>query len=173
MKFEHVSNGFACALAKKDDPQYMPFPYPIPLLHNSLVGFFGNIFEEMKRSGSEVTLPSEEERLNIFFSHRHAHRFISHSPLAKTSLKLLANRSIGNEVLKKILDQFFFEGKRSLNRKQPWSNLYEPVAFELVFRALSLFPDGILVNKLLNVWRGIVPEDRDYSYIRRVLFFLV
>lgn len=101
LKFEHVSNGFACALAKKDDPQYMPFPYPIPLHHNSLVGFFGIILEEMKRSGSEVTLPSEEERLNIFFSHRHAHRFISHSPLAKTSLKLLANRSIGNEVLKK------------------------------------------------------------------------
>ena len=173
LKFELVSNGFACAVAKKDDPQYiMPFPYPIPLLHNSLVGFFGNIFEEMKRSGSEVALPSEEERLNIFFSHRHAHRFISHSPLAKTSLKLLANRSIGNEVLKKILDQFFFEGKRSLTGKQPWSNLYEPVAFELVFRALSLFPDGILVNKLLNVWRGIVPEDLDYEALLHLIISL-
>ena len=173
LKCEHVSNGFACALAKKDDPQYMTFPYyPIPLLHNSLVGFFGNIFGEMKRSGSEVTLPSEEERLNIFFSHRHAHHFISHSPLAKTFLKLLANRNIGNEVLKKILDQFFFEGKRSLNRKQPWSNLYEPVAFELVFRALSLFPDGILVNKLLNVWRGIVQEDRDYEALLHLIISL-
>ena len=173
LKCEHVSNGFACALAKKDDPQYMTFPYfPIPLLHNSLVGFFGNIFGEMKRSGSEVTLPSEEERLNIFFSHRHAHHFISHSPLAKTFLKLLANRNIGHEVLKKILDQFFFEGKRSLNRKQPWSNLYEPVAFELVFRALSLFPDGILVNKLLNVWRGIVQEDRDYEVLLHLIISL-
>lgn len=172
LKFEHVSNGFACALAKKDDPQYMSFAYPIPLHHNSLVGFFGIILEEMKRSGSEVILPSEEERLNIFFSHRHAHRFISHSPLAKTSLKLLANRSIGNEVLKKILDQFFFEGKRSLTGKQPWSNLYEPVAFELVFRALSLFPDGILVSKLLNVWRGIVPEDRDYEALLHLIIGL-
>ena len=172
LKFEHVSNGFACALAKRDDPKDMPFHYPIPLHHNSLVGFFGIILEEMKRSGSEVTLPSEEERLNIFFNHRHAHHFISHSPLAKTFLKLLANRNIGNEVLKKILDQFFFEGKRSLNRKQPWSNLYEPVAFELVFRALSLFPDGILVNKLLNVWRGIVQEDHDYEALLHLIISL-
>ena len=172
LKFEHVSSGFACALAKKDDPQYMPFPCPIPLLHKSLVRFYGNIFEEIKQSGSEVTLPSEEERLNILFSHRHSNRFISHSPLAKTSLKLLANRGIGNEVLKKILDQFFFEGKRSSNRKQLWSNLYEPVAFELVFRALSLFPDGKLVNKLLNVWRGIVPEDRDYEALLHLIISL-
>ena len=185
LSFENVSNGFACALAKMDDLRYtkqylsMPFNYPIPVVqvnnvYESTVCYFASVLEEMKKRGCEVILPSDEERLGIYSSH--IHNFNLHSSLTMTSLNLFANNSISNEVVEEILDQFF--GKESLQnvknseRSLP-SILLQADAFELVFKALMLIPDGRLVNKLIQFWKDIVPGNTDFKALSDLICLLL
>ena len=164
LKLEHVSNSFACALAKMDPLQCttqcvsLPLYFPVQLsvtfqtstnLYKSTVADFVTILQEMERSGSEIKLPSDEERLGIFF--KHTIHFCRHPNMTATSLKLLANTRISNEALFEILDQFCYEEKRPMEQLEQSSE--KAMAFELVFEVLSLFPDGKLVNSVLKFWR--------------------
>ena len=165
LKFEHVSNDFACALAKMDDPrctkqhQLVLHPYsPVPLLqpinvYESKVCYFAEVLENLKSSNIAVTLPLDEERLRILCGHIHHFNCDSSPPsLRMTSLKLFANISVSNGVLKGILDQYFKGGPSLQNLKINEQSLQpefpQADAFELVFEALKLYPDGRLVNRL-------------------------
>ena len=189
LSFENVSNGFACALAKMDDLRYTKYtnqylslmPYPIPVVqvnnvYESTVCYFASVLEEMKKRGYVVILPSDEERLGIYFSH--IHNFNRDSSLTMTSLNLFANNSISNEVIVEILEQFF--GKESLqnvkNSERSLPSILQNLqadAFELVFKALKLIPDGRLVNKLIQFWKDIVPGNTDFKALSDLISLLL
>ncbi|KAJ7375951.1 hypothetical protein OS493_037866 [Desmophyllum pertusum] len=133
---------------------------------------FGRIFnrisrrmflEEVKRNGSEVSLPNNKERLDIFFNH--LNDFGNHRNLTATSLKILAAMSITNEVLREILDQFLYKEKVAIDLREE--------AFELVFKVLSLHPDGALVKKILKFWRETISDDPGYQTLACLLGLFV
>ena len=183
LKLEHVSNSFACALAKMDPLQCttqcvsLPLFFPVQLgitfqtsnLYKSTVADFVTILQEMERSGSEIKLPSDEERLGIFF--KHAIHFCRHPNMTATSLKLLANTGISNEALLEILDQFCYEEKRPMEQLE--QSLKKALAFELAFKVLSLFPDGKLVNGVLKFWRENIRGNTNYQSLAELMSLLV
>lgn len=190
LKFEHVSNDFACALAKMDDPrctkqhQLVLHPYsPVPLLqpinvYESKVCYFAEVLENLKSSNIAVTLPLDEERLRILCGHIHHFNCDSSPPsLRMTSLKLFANISVSNGVLKGILDQYFKDGPSLPNLKINEQSLQpefpQADAFELVFEALKLYPDGRLVNRLLQFWKENVPGNQDYIALSHLIGLLL
>ena len=191
LKFEHVSNDFACVLAKMDDPcctkqhQLVLDPHsPVPLLqpinvYESKVCYFADVLENMKSTNMTVTLPLDEERLRILCGHIHHFNCHSSPPsLRMTSLKLFANSSVSNGVLEDILDQYFHKegpslpnlkiGEQSLQPEFPQAD-----AFELVFEALKLYPDGRLVNRLLQFWKENVTGDQDYIALSHLIGLLL
>lgn len=191
LKFEQVSNDFACALAKMDDPcctkqhQLVLDPhFPVRLLqainvYESKVCYFADVLENMKSTNMTVTLPLDEERLRILCGHIHHFNCHSSPPsLRMTSLKLFANSSVSNGVLEDILDQYFHKegpslpnlkiGEQSLQPEFPQTD-----AFELVFEALKLYPDGRLVNRLLQFWKENVTGDQDYIALSHLFGLLL
>lgn len=163
----NVSNGFAFSVAKADHlprctKQIVPLlsaggivleaniDYPSPLC------FFARVLEEMNGNGCEVNLPHDVERLEIFFNH--FNYFCSHPKVATTSLKLLAATSIRNEVLRGVLDQYFSKERVQLD-------VSGVLAFELVFKVLSLFPDGEMVKKILKFWRETFSDDPSHQML--------
>ena len=190
LKFEHVSNDFACALAKMDDPcctkehqlvlhPYSPFPFLQPVnIYESKVCYFADVLENMKSSNIAVTLPLDEERLRILCGHIHHFNCHSSPPsLRMTSLKLFANISVSNGVLKDILDQYFKDGPSLQNLKINEPSLQpefpQADAFELVFEALKLYPEGRLVNRLLQFWKENVPGNQDYIALSHLIGLLL
>ena len=176
LKLGNVSSGFACALAKLDTlhckKQFVPLFHPSLFCferrdYQSIVWFFVEILEEMNSSGSEVSLPTDEERLGIFF--KHINHFCQHRNLRTTSLKLLATTSITNEVLREALDLFFTEEKRPIQH----SLEIKVEAFDHLFKILSLLPDGKLVNKLLKFWSETFSVDPDYQHCACLLALIV
>ena len=190
LKFEHVSNDFACTLAKMDDPcctkehqlvlhPYSPFPFLQPVnVYESKVCYFADVLENMKSSNIAVTLPLDEERLRILCGHIHHFNCDSSPPsLRMTSLKLFANISVSNGVLKGILDQYFKDGPSLQNLKINEQSLQpefpQADGFELVFEALKLYPDGRLVNRLLQFWKENVPGNQDYIALSHLIGLLL
>ena len=191
LKLEHVSNGFASALAKMGKflftTQVLGVFYP-PLQTNSdcdklAVSDFLSILEEIKTIGSEVKLPSDEERLNIFF--KHLNQFYLNLKMMKTSVKLLATTSISNKVLEEILDQFCCKDAQPAQPVNHFmmTSVYTPMylmadllkgmAFDRVFKVLLLFPDGELVNKVLKFWKQTFFFDADYECLAALMELFV
>lgn len=190
LRFEHVSSEFACSLAKMDDPccterhQLVFHPYSlVPLLqlinvYESKVCYFADVLENMKSSNIAVTLPLDEERLRILCSHIHHFNCHSSPPsLRMTSLKLFANISVSNGVLKGVLDQYFKDGPSLQNLKINEQSLQpefpQADAFELVFEVLKLYPEGRLVNRLLQFWKENVPGNQDYIALSHLIGLLL
>ena len=171
LEFQHVSNGFASALATMDAIQCTePSGFQ---LYESTVCNFVSILEQMKGSGMEVTLPSDEERLAIFF--KRVKQFLYHSGTMETFLNLLATPSISNRVLEEILDQFCCKDKRLA---QPVfhsmaADVVKAMAFGLVFKVLLLFPDGEMVNKLLKFWKETFSADTAHNNLASLMMLFV
>ena len=191
LKFEHVSNDFAYALAKVDNPcctkehqlvlhPYSPFPLLQPInVYESKVCYFADVLENLKSSNIAVTLPLDEERLRILCGHIHHFNCHSSPPsLRMTSLKLFANSSVSNGVLEDILDQYFHKEELSLPNVKIGEQSLQPEfpqadAFELVFEALKLYPEGRLVNRLLKFWKENVPGNQDYIALSHLIGLLL
>ena len=187
LKLEHVSNGFASAIATMDarrcTKQSVPFSPPIlpgigfqvrNHVYESTVLDFVSILEQMKRRGSEVTLPADEERLDIFF--KRINQFLHHSDMMETFLKLLENTTISNKVLEEILDQFCCKGKRPAQLVSPSmaANVQKKAeAFDLLFKVLLLFPDEKLIEKVLKFWTKTFSVDADYQHLPRLMMLFV
>ena len=179
LKLEHVSNGFASALAKMGKflftKEVLPFLYPLPetnTVRNKLaISDFLAILEEITASGSEVKLPSDEETLNIFF--KRLNQFCLHHPMMKTFLELLATTNISSKVLEEILDQFCKEIQPVYHFMMFCTYIPLKVAFNLVFKVLLLFPDGVLVNKVLKFWKQTFSFDADYERLAALMELFV
>ena len=173
LKLEHVSNGFASALAKvgafECTKQCLPIfppgllgaiPQTIDVRYESTISDVLSILEKIKASGTEINLPSDEERLNIFFKRL---KQLNHRSMMETSLKLLATTTISNKVLKEVLDQFCCK-ENQLAQPVVYSmaaDVCKAMAFDLVFKLLLLFPGGELVNKVLKFWKQNFSGDAD------------
>ena len=169
LKLTNVSNGFAFSLAKVDHlrctKQIVPFLLGGLILETNLeyqspLQFFARVLEEMNGNGSEVNLSPDLGRLEIFFNHLNF--FCSHPTVAKTSLKFLAAKNIHNEVLREVLDQYF-------SKKRVQLDIGGKEAFELVFKVLSLLPNGEMVKKVLKFWRETFSDDPGYLMLTCVL----
>ena len=165
LKLTNVSNGFAFSLAKADHLRCTKQIVPLllggivletNLNYQSPLSFFVMVLEEMKENGNEINLPRDLERFEIFFNHLSF--FCSHSKMAATSLKLLAATGIRNEVLREVLDQFFSKERVQLD-------VGGGVAFELLFKVLSLLPDGEMVNKVMKLWRETFSDDPGFQML--------
>ena len=192
LKLVHVSNGFASALAKMGKflftTQVLSFFYPLLQTNTagcdkSAISDFLSILEEIKTSGSEIKLPSDEVRLNIFF--KRLNQFCLDRKMMKTSVKLLATTSISNKVLEEILDQFCCKDAQPAQPVNHFmmANVYTPMysiadfrkarAFDLVFKVLLLFPDGELVNKVLKFWNQTFSFAADYESLAALMELFV
>ena len=170
LKLANVSSGFACALAKLDTlgytkqcvPLFFPsFSFLMRDVYESTVLHFVKILEEMNSKGSGVSLPTDEERMGIFF--KHINHFCQHRNATTTSLKLLATTSITNEVLREVLDLFFKEEEQPSQHFQQSLEI-KAAAFDHVFKVLSSLSDGKLVNQLLKFWRDTWFVDPNYQH---------
>ena len=186
LKLERVSNRFAFASATMDAKrctrQCVPFSSPIlpgigfqarNLVYESTVCDFVSTLEQMKGSGMEVTLPSDEERLDIYF--KRVNNFFHRCGMIETSLKLLATTSISNKMLEEALDQFCCKENRPA---QPVlypvaADFQKAVAFDLVFKVLLLFPGGELVNKVLKFWKQTFSVDADCQNLASLMMLFV
>ena len=174
LKLVTVTNGFAFSLAKVDSlslsrtEQIMPFFFggivlQTNLTYQSTVCSFVRILEEMKKNGIEVILPRDKDRLDMFF--KHLNQFCDRPNLAARLLKLLADTGINSGVLREVLDLFFYKDRMA-------SDVNREVAFELVFNALSLLPDGELVKRALKFWKDAFSEDPGYQALVCLLTLL-
>ena len=187
LKLEHVSNGFASALAKvgafectkQSLPIFPPsllgaIPQTIDVRYESTISDVLSILEKIKASGTEINLPSDEERLNIFF--KRLNQFCHHRSMMETSLKLLATTTISNKVLKEVLDQLCCK-ENQLAQPVVYSmaaDVYKAMAFDLVFKLLLLFPGGELVNKVLQFWKqNLMSSDADFHNLTCLMALFV
>ena len=164
LKFANVSSRFASTLAKMGGVRCrVHVPVLGVVVHESTVCYFVTILEQMKRSGSVVSLPSDEERLRIFFNH--VNHFCYNPTMTAISIKLLATTSISNEVLVEVLEHLCCKEKRpSQHFDQSFAE-----GFEVVSKFLSLFPDGDLLNKVLKFYKETVPVDQGCQALSRLM----
>ena len=166
LKITHASSGFAAALAKVDrfncKWKILPLMFSPGVIYQessltgtsqSTVAYFLSFLEETERNGSEINLPNDKERLDIFFNHLN---YFCNSPyMTRTSLELLSATSISNEVLRDVLDQFFYKDGADIEDSKK--------TFEIIFKVLSLLPDGEVVKKVLKLWRATCSDDPGYE----------
>ena len=170
LKLTNVSNDFAVSLAKVNSLRCTQQIVPVflggialDLTYESTVCYFARVLEEMERKGIHVSLPVDKERLDIFFNH--LNHFNCNDPdVTVTSLRLLAATSISNATLREALDKFFKKGMIS-----PMEVVLGKNAFKLVFKVLSLFPDGEVVKKVLTFWREAFSEDPGFQMLECLL----
>lgn len=184
LKLENISSGFASALAKQDTlrhvKEYFQLLHPglQPSVHSrnfyeSVVCGFVEVLKEMSNSDSKFCLPDDdEERLEIFFKSMHHFRQNKTGSILITSLKLLATTSIPTDVLQEILEQFVKEEKQQAQDLQQFME-DKAIAFNNVFKVLSLVPDGKIVRRVLQFWRETSWTESDYLYCRNLLALFV
>ena len=173
LQLESVNNAFASGLAKLDTLSCTVRHFSICLpsrftihtsyLYESTIANLVSIVEEIKSTGSDVILPTTEERLAIFF--KHVDNVCHNAKVTVALLKVLVDESISSEVQRAVLDQFFFEEKRKFESYQQCVDWIEikARAVDLVSKVLSLLPDGEVVNKLLKFWKVSFAVDPDYQ----------
>ena len=174
LKSTNVNNDFAVSLAKVDSllctQEIVPafcgfrgFVLRSDVTYESTVCYFARVLEEMERKGINVSLPIDKERLDIFFNHLN-HFNYNDPDVTVTSLRLLAATSISNASLREALDKFFQKGMIP-----PTEIVHGKNAFKLVFKVLSLFPDGEVVKKVLTLWREAFSEDPAFQMLECLL----
>ena len=167
LKLESVNNGLACSLAKVDSLTHSRTKEIIPsvfgraveqtnLTYQSTVCCFVRALEEMQKNGFQVGLPNDKERLEIFLSH--LEYFCNHPNVTAKTLQFLAVTGVSNEVLKEVLNKFFCKDKMA-------TDLNKPSAFELLFKVLTLLPDGGIVKKVLDLWGEVCFDDASYQML--------
>ena len=167
LKLKDISNGFASSLARMGK-----FLFTKKVDRNKLaISDLLTILEENTTSGIEMKLPSDEERLDIFF--KRLNRFCLDRRMMNTSIKLLATTSISNKVLEEILDQFCKEIPPVHHFLMCYISTPMAMAFDLVFKVLLLFPDGVLVNKVLKFWKQTSSFDADYERLAALMELFV
>ena len=165
LKLKNVRNGFAFSLAKVDSLSHSRTKEIIPSIfgrvvvqtnhtYQSTVCCFVRALEEMEKKGLQVGLPHDKERLEIFLSY--LEYFCNHSNMTAKTLQFLATTDISNEVLKEVFNQFFCKDKMA-------TDLNKPLAFELLFKVLTLLPNGEVAKKALNLWRQVCFDDASYQ----------
>lgn len=172
LKLTNVSNDFAVSLAKVDSLRCIQQIVPVflggialrnDLTYESIVCYFARVLEEMERKGINVSLPNDKERLDIFFNHLN-HLNCNDPDVTVTSLRLLAAMGISNAALREALDKFFHKVMIPPMEVVLWKN-----SFQLVFKVLSLFPDGEVVKKVLTFWREAFSEDPGFQMLECLL----
>ena len=184
LKLENISSGFASALAKQDTlrhvKEYFQLLHPglqrsvhSRNVYESAVCGFVEVLKEMSNSDSKFCLPDDdEERLEIFFKSMHHFRQNKTRSILITSLKLLATTSIPTDVLQEILEQFLKEEKQQAQDSQQFIE-DKAIAFNNVFKVLSVVPDGKIVRRVLQFWRETSSTESDYLYCRNLLALFV
>ncbi|XP_020614430.1 uncharacterized protein LOC110052628, partial [Orbicella faveolata] len=174
LKLTNVSNDFAVSLAKVDRLRCTERITPVPfflvglmlrsnLTYESTVCFFARVLEEMENEGVKVSFPNDKDRLDIFFNHLN-HFNCNDRDVTVISLRLLAATSISNGVLREVLDKCFYK-----EMVPPIEVVVGKNALELLFKVLSLFPDGEVVKKVLTFWREAFSEDPGFQMLECLL----
>ena len=187
LRLENVSNSFAAGLAKVDPLQWQEQRVShsasfqpgltdltgitdvtcslqtMQLVYTSIVCNVVGIVEDMRRNGSKVSLPSNKERLDIFF--RYKDHFFLHRLITETSLKLISTTSINDNVLEEVLNLFWCQGPLpdSLQTEA------QAQAFNNLFKVLTVLPDGKLVHKVLHFSRRTSRTKTDYHILASLL----
>ena len=168
LELPNVSSSFALSSVKADDPRCTEIFGGVlvqsrSLKYESTFLFCLNVFEEMLRNGIEINIPHDKERLEIFFDY--FKYFCSFPNFTATSLRLLAATKINNAILREVFDQFFsIDGGYAPQKAE---------AFDLVFKVLSLFPNGELLKRVLNLWRETFSNIPVYQNLACLLTFFV
>ena len=185
LKLEYVSNGFASALAKmgayRCTRQVLSIS-PLSLLgtspqtnnfrYESTMTDVLSVLEEIKASGTEMNLSSDEERLYIFF--KRVYNFFLRREMMETCLKVLATTSISNKVLEEVLDQFCKEDRPAQHVMFSMAaDVRKAEAFDLIFKVLLLFPGGELVNKVMKFWRQTFSDDEGCQKLASLMVLFV
>ncbi|XP_074629858.1 uncharacterized protein LOC141888751 [Acropora palmata] len=154
LKITEVSNYFASCLAK-DDAVYVN-----PLSHDpyqTTAQQFERVLSEIKRTGSEIHLPTDKERIGLLL------KYITHfcqyqdRNVILSSLRLLTDLKIDREVLEVVFEKFLFKGKEE---DYQYLRTFENKALELLSIVLPLFPKGVAF-KIIQVCEKFFSRDRD------------
>ena len=168
LELPNVSSGFALSSVKADDPRCTEIFGGVlvqsrSLKYESTFLFCLNVLEEMLRNGIEINIPHDKERLEIFFDY--FKYFCSFPNFTATSLRLLAATNINNGILREVFDQFFsIDGGYAPQKAE---------AFDLGFKVLSLFPNGELLKRVLNLWKETFSNTPVYQNLACLLTFFV
>ena len=154
LELANVSSGFAVALAevdlsgKKIEPffsgifSYQAYNFP----YQSTISYFWKVFVEINRDCSDLRIPKDKDRMEIFFSH--VSQFCVHPKIAILSIQLLAARGVSNDVLRQTLEVFFHKQRQETVK-----------AIELVLKVSLLRPEGELLKEIMEFWNRAFSDD--------------
>ena len=157
LELANVSSGFAVALAeidlsgKKIEPffsgrvRYQSYNFP----YQSTISYFWKVLLEINRNCSDLSIPNDKDRMEIFFSH--VCQFCVHPKIASLSLQLLAAKGVSNDVLRQTLEVFF--------HKQRQETDFIVKATELVLKVSRLRPEGELLKETVEFWSRAFSDD--------------
>ena len=157
LELANVSSGFAVALAeidlsgKKIEPffsgrvRYQSYNFP----YQSTISYFWKVLLEINRNCSDLSIPNDKDRMEIFFSH--VSQFCVHPKIASLSLQLLAAKSISNDLLRQTLEVFL--------HKQRQETDFTVKATELVLKVSLLRPEGELLKDIMEFWSRAFSDD--------------
>ena len=157
LELANVSSGFAVALAevdlsgKKIEPffsgifSYQAYNFP----YQSIISYFWKVFVEINRDCSDLRIPKDKDRMEIFFSH--VSQFCVHPKIAILSIQLLAAKSISNDLLRQTLEVFL--------HKQRQETDFTVKATELVLKVSLLRPEGELLKEIMEFWSRAFSDD--------------
>ena len=157
LELANVSSGFAVALAevdlsgKKIEPffsgifSYQAYNFP----YQSTISYFWKVFVEINRDCSDLRIPKDKDRMEIFFSH--VSQFCVHPKIAILSIQLLAARGVSNDVLRQTLEVFL--------HKQRQETDFTVKATELVLKVSLLRPEGELLKEIMEFWSRAFSDD--------------
>ena len=157
LELANVSSGFAVARGeidlsgKKIEPFFsgivrcQAYNYP----YQSTISYFWKVLLEINRNCSDLRIPNDKDRMEIFFSH--VSQFCVHPKIASLSLQLLAAKGISNDLLRQTLEVFF--------HKQRQETDFTVKATELVLKVSLLRSEGELLKDIMEFWRRAFSDD--------------
>ena len=172
LKITEVSNYFASCLAKDGPIRFNPLSQ-VP--YQTTAQQFQTVLDEVKRTGGEIHLPTDQERIGLLLKHiTHFCQYHDRNVIP-SSLRLLTDSKIDREVLEVVFENFLFKGKRQVSQYLfPMINqtTFEKEALDLFSNVLSLFPKGI-VFEIIQLYEKFFSRDPDYRTLCKVLSLFI
>jgi len=172
LQITEVSNYFASCLAKGSSLYFNPLSQ-VP--YQTTAQQFQTVLDEIKRTGGEIYLPTDQERIGLALKHITHFCQYHDCNIILSSLKLLTSSKIDTEVLEVVFEKFLFKGRRQLSQYlYPMINQtsFEKKALDLLSDVLRLFPKGT-VFKIIQFCEKFFSSDPDYHTLYRVLTLFI
>ena len=172
LKITEVSNYFVSCLAKDSSLYFNPLSQ-VP--YQTTAQQFQTVLDEIKRTGGEIYLPTDQERIGLILKHITHFCQYQDCNIILSSLKLLTSSKIDMEVLEVVFEKFLFKRKLQVSQYlYPMINQtsFEKKALDLLSDVLCLYPKET-VFKIIQFCEKFFSSYPDYNTLCKVLTLFI